>query len=658
MCGITGYVGRTACADGSLALLQRMSARLTHRGPDGQGEWCDPEAGIGLAHRRLAIVDLSSAGHQPMLSPSGRYVVVFNGEIYNHLELRDRLRLTGLAPGGWRGHSDTETLLAGIDQWGLEETLTQCVGMFAIALWDRRDRSLALTIDRLGEKPLYYGMQRGVLLFGSELKALHEHPAFEARLDPDVLAMYLHSGYVPAPHCIYRGMSKLLPGTLVRVDARTLATSAPKTYWSLRRVVEAGREHRFAGDDVQAVDELESHLATSVRLQQVADVPLGAFLSGGIDSSTVVALMQANSTRRVRTFSIGFTESGYDEARHASAVAAHLGTEHTELHLTPDEARSVIPGLPDIYDEPHADPSQIPTFLVSRLARRQVTVALSGDAGDEVFGGYNRYLAAPSIWRKLSLVPAGPRRLVGRFLSNRSPSTWNRVASALAILSPSLGTHVQPADKLRKLAAVISAKSELDLYRMVVTHETRGRPLVPWANPPPGLLDKPEELPTTSEFELSMMALDTVTYLPGDILVKLDRAAMAVSLEARVPFLDHRIVEFAWRLPLHMKIRNGTSKWILRQVLAKYVPAHLVERPKMGFGVPIDQWLRGPLRDWAESLLEPGRLAQEGLLDGTVVRRLWNDHVSGRRNWHSVLWDVLMFQAWLDRWGGRGRPQA
>jgi asparagine synthase (glutamine-hydrolysing) len=636
-----------------------MANSIAHRGPDDAGVWVDEATRVGLAHRRLSILDPSPAGHQPMASACGRYVIVFNGEIYNHLELRETLgaclsSMASLQRGGgvgaWRGHSDTETLLAAIVAWGMETTLKQCVGMFAFALWDRHERSLTLARDRLGEKPLYYGWVNGTFLFASELKALRAWPGFSAEIDRAALALYMRHNYVPAPWSIYRSIWKLLPGTLLRVTAD--GESTPTAYWSAREAASAGLAQPFAGDDREAADELERLLRQSIAGQRLADVPLGAFLSGGIDSSVVVALMQSMSAQQVKTFTIGFHENEYNEAEHAKAVAAHLNTDHTELYVTSRQAMDVIPLLPALYDEPFSDSSQIPTYLVSALARRHVTVSLSGDGGDELFGGYNRYFWAMHLWRRLSLAPAPFRRSLGRLLIGVSPGAWNRVFRLLGPLLPSRLHHANPGDKLHKLAALFAARQPEAIYQRLVSHWEDPARVVLGAREPATVVSDPAHWLDSPDFAQRMMYLDQISYLPDDILVKVDRAAMGVSLETRVPMLDHRLVEFAWRLPLSMKIRDGQGKWLLRQVLYRHVPRELIERPKMGFGVPIDQWLRGPLREWAESLLDEGRLRREGYFEPAPIRKKWGEHLSRDRNWSYCLWDVLMFQAWLEAQGG------
>lgn len=660
MCGFAGFLGGMAMhgVAGEEALLQRMANTIAHRGPDDAGYWHDVDQRIGLSHRRLSIMDLSPAGHQPMHSASSRYVIVFNGEIYNHLDLRKSL--SGLPPllhgfeGGinWRGHSDTETLLAGFDAWGIQGTVERAIGMFAFAVWDKQTCILTLTRDRIGEKPVYYGWQgRGneaVFLFGSELKALRAHPVFENNINRGALSLQLRHNYIPAPYSIYEGIAKLRPGSLLTVS---LQHRIPKVcaYWSGVQIAESGVANTFAGSPEQAVDELEVLLKDSVRQQMVSDVPLGAFLSGGVDSSTVVSLMQVQSSRPVKTFTIGFHEEGYNEAEHARLIAKHLGTDHTELYVTAEQAMAVIPRLPTLYDEPFSDSSQIPTFLVSQLARQHVTVSLSGDAGDELFCGYSRYLMTANLWHKLATVPLPLRTLAARVLTCVSPQSWNKLAGVVENLLPQSARFANVGDKLHKGAGVLASPSVDALYLGLVSHWHDPASVVIGGYEPPTLLTGDAPALDGLDDVQRMMALDMLTYLPDDIMTKVDRAAMGVSLETRVPFLDHRVVEFACRLPQSMKLHNGQTKWALRQVLYRHVPKALIERPKMGFGVPIADWLRGPLRDWAESLLDETRLLNEGFFKPELVRRKWEEHLSGRRDWQYQLWDVLMFQLWLEQ---------
>ena len=653
MCGLAGFLRSNGLGYENSSLdLRRMAGAIISRGPDDFGMWAD-DAGIGLAHRRLSILDLSQAGHQPMSSATGRYVIAFNGEIYNHLALRaelEKVRDGEMATRDWCGHSDTETLLAGFAAWGIKATVEKCIGMFAFAVWDRQERVLTLGRDRLGEKPLYYGWQgsgkRLCFLFGSELKALKVHPSFAAEVNRDALCLFVRLGYIPAPYSIYNGIFKLQPGRLLTVS---LGRREPVTevYWSLVDVAASGVRSPLVASPDEVVNELEVLLKSAVNQQMVADVPLGAFLSGGIDSSIVVALMQVQSKRPVKTFTIGFNEGDFNEAQHAKAVARHLGTDHTELYVTPQHALDVIPKLPNLYCEPFADPSQIPTFLLSHLARQQVTVSLSGDAGDELFGGYNRYLLADNLWGKISSVPSVVRTLGVAGIHALSPATWNTLLGPLLPLIPRSLRLANVGEKLHKGAGVLNAKSIDDLYLGLGTHwEPAG--LVIGGREPATCLRGKSLLLSGLDAVQRMMALDAITYLPDDVLVKVDRAAMGVSLESRVPLLDHRVVEFAWRVPQSMKIRDGVGKWILRQVLYRYVPQKLIERPKMGFSLPIDEWLRGPLKDWAEALLDEGRLRREGYFNPGPIREKWTEHLSGHRNWQFLIWNILMFQAWLE----------
>lgn len=646
MCGIAGLF--SPAADRSAESLQliagRMADTLRHRGPDAGSVWVDARAGIAFGHRRLAIIDLSPTGTQPMLSASERWVIAFNGEIYNFPALRDELRTLGHR---FRGHSDTEVLLAAVEQWGLTESLKRAVGMFALALWDREDRTLYLARDRMGEKPLYYGWVGGAFLFGSELKALRAYDGWEPTVDRDALALYLRHNYVSGPYTIYRDIRKLPPGTLLILGGTGRAAEL-KPYWSLREVVHAASACRFDGPEPEAIERLDELLQDAIRGQMIADVPLGAFLSGGIDSSTVVALMQSQSKRPVKTFTIGFHEQAYDEAVYAKSIARHLGTDHTELYMAPVDAMAMIPHLPELYDEPFADSSQIPTFLVAQLARRSVTVTLSGDGGDELFGGYNRYFLAQAIWQRMGRLPQPLRKALARTITACAPGTWDRMFGAVRAALPGALRPRHFGEGLYKLATILRSESPGRIYHSLVSHWEQPDQIVRGATEPSTPLVDTTAWPELDDYTERMMYLDAITYLPDDVLVKVDRASMAVSLESRVPLLDHRVVEFAWSLPFEFKVRNGTGKRLLRKVLNRYIPNELVDRPKMGFGVPIDYWLRGPLKDWAESLLDERRLRTEGFFNPGPIREKWLEHLSGAKNWQYLLWDVLMFQAWWE----------
>jgi asparagine synthase (glutamine-hydrolysing) len=653
MCGWAGVWSSKAAAEpATAALAVRMAATLAHRGPDDAGVWTDAAAGLALGFRRLAILDLSPEGHQPMASASGRYALAFNGEVYNFLELRAELEGLGHR---FRGHSDTEVMLAAFEAWGVEASVPRFNGMFAFAAWDRHGRRLVLARDRLGVKPLYYGWAGGAFLCGSELKALRAYPGFAPDIDRGALALFLRLGYVPPPHSIYRDTFQLPPGALLCLDDPA-ARPIPTAYWSARQVAEEGAAHPFTGTEEQAVAELDRLLRDSVRARMVADVPLGAFLSGGIDSSTVVAAMQAESARPVKTFTVGFREEDFDEAPYARRVAKHLGTDHTEFYVSSAEATAVIPRLADVYDEPFADPSQIPTLLISQLARRQVTVALTGDGGDELFGGYRRYVAANALWDKVRRFPVSVRRRLARGIDSLPASVYRSVPSWLWAPLRRFARLGAVGEKVYKLAGLLNGRCPEEVYFGFVSQ---------WFDPAALVLKAEPELPTVMTDERSwarlpdimqrMMYLDTVLYLPGDILCKLDRASMAVGLEARVPLIDDpRLVQFVWRLPLALKLRDGQGKWVLRRVLARYAPAKLFDRPKMGFGVPVGRWLRGPLRDWAEALLDERRLREDGYFRPEPVRAKWAEHVAGKRDWQDHLWSILMFQAWLDRRCGAG----
>lgn len=649
MCGINGFFQGPSTRASLISTITRMNDSVLHRGPDDSGTWLDESFGLALGHRRLSILDLSPAGHQPMLSACTRYVIAFNGEIYNHQQLRIRLAGEGKAPV-WRGHADTETLLAGISAWGVEQTLQAAVGMFAIALWDRHTRQLTLARDRMGEKPLYYGWQGATLLFGSELKAFKAHPDFRGEVNRDVLTLLLRHNCIPAPFSIYQGIAKLMPGHYLNIplhDRAAARTAQPQAYWRLNDAVERGLANPFDGSASEAVDLLQHRLSSSIAEQMLADVPLGAFLSGGVDSSTIVALMQARSHQPVRTFTIGFDVDGYDEAVHAKTVARHLGTEHTELYVRPEDALAIIPRLHSMYCEPFSDSSQIPTFLISQMARQHVKVALSGDGGDELFGGYNRYLSARKVWSQMQRLPLFARHSSACALRSLSPSTWDWLYELVKPLLPKRLHLATPGDKAHKLADVITLSDGQAFFHQLTSHWKDPASIVIGGREPHTLLTNPAAWPQTDSFEHWMMAMDTQTYMTDDILVKVDRAAMATSLETRVPMLDHRVVELAWRMPLDLKIRNGQGKWLLRQVLYRHLPQELIERPKQGFGIPLDSWLRGPLREWAEELLDEGRLRQDGYFHPAPIRQMWAEHLSGRRNHQHHLWDVLMFQAWL-----------
>lgn len=648
MCGITGALDLSASQreDDLRAVVDAMRDTLTHRGPDADGTWLDAPAGIALGHRRLSIVDLTSAGAQPMESASGRFVLTYNGELYNAPDLAADLAAAGHR---FRGHSDTEVLVEAIAAWGLERTLARANGMYAFAVWDRTDRTLHLVRDRLGEKPLYYGWFGSTLLFGSELKALRAHPAFDAEIDRGALTSYLRFNCVPSPQSIFEQVRKLPPASVLTIatgDARP-QTATPRAYWSAVDAF-APEQARTGVTDADATDELEALLLDAVRIRMRSDVPLGAFLSGGVDSATVVALMHAQGDQTVRTFTIGSTSRAHNEADRAALIANRLGSRHTELIVTGDDALVTVDRLPVVYDEPFSDSSQIPTLLVSELARRDVTVSLSGDGGDEVFGGYERYRWVPSISARNRRLPRAVREGGARLATAVPPRAWDALTAPL----PSRWRPQIPATKVAKLASLATLDDPRAMYGVLVSHFADPASIVVGGHETTAVDDEPW---ADDEVVARMMARDTVTYLPDDILVKLDRATMSVSLEGRIPFLDHRIVELLAALPTSMKIRDGRSKWLLRQVLERYLPADVFAGPKSGFGVPIGTWLRGPLRPWAEELLATDRLAREGYLRPEPVRRLWDEHLSRRADWGYHLWDVLMFQAWLEAWT-RPRP--
>ena len=642
MCGFAGFIdhGRNVGEETLLKLAKNMAGVLAHRGPDDEGRWADSGAGYAVAHRRLSILDLSPEGHQPMVSGNGRYVIAYNGEVYNFTDIRRQLEAKGVA---FHGHSDTEVVLEAWSAWG-KGAVPRFIGMFAFAIWDRETRSLTLVRDRLGIKPLYWGKFGDLLLFGSELKSLRAHPGWTPTLDRGALMSFLSYLYVPGPGCIYQGIHKLAPGTLMEVsqDREPRVTR----YWSLEKVVVDGAANPLDLPDAEAVDRLENILGDAVEKRLIADVPLGGFLSGGVDSSTVAALMQSRASSPVKTFSIGFDEEGYDEAQYAAKVAAHLGTDHTELYVDAEQALDVIPGLADMYDEPFADCSQIPTYLVSKLTRRHVTVSLSGDGGDELFAGYNRYILAEGAWRHFARLPKLVKLALSAGIRAVPPGGWDLVFAAL----PERLRIPRAGDNLHKFAGLAGAQGVNGLYKSVITHWDKPAQMVKGAGGPPNMLWDSDRASRMEGAYQRMRFLDTACFIPDDILTKVDRASMAVSLEARVPILDHRVVEFAFGLPSRQLIRDGQSKWLLRQVLYRHVPRKLIERPKMGFSVPLDSWLRGPLRDWAEALLDEHRLQAEGVFDPALIRERWRQHQSGRRNWQYHLWAVLMFQCWFERW--------
>ena len=643
MCGIVGFLSRASNFSSAEALLvvNKMTQALIHRGPDDGGVWVSKTEHLAIGHRRLSILDLSNAGHQPMISKSGRYVLAFNGEIYNHLELRS------LLPNSlWCGNSDTETLLVAFEIWGIETTLLRITGMFAIALWDQKSQELVLVRDRMGEKPLYYGWQGNVFLFGSELKALRCHPNWNGEIDRDVLASFMRFAYVPLPHSIFKGIKKLLPGSYITIRFGSLSkfNTIPTPYWSIKAVANQNRWEKY--EDQLAISELDSLLRKTISNQMITDVPFGAFLSGGIDSSTVVALMQAQSVKPIKTFSIGFSEIGYDESIHAKNVASHLGTEHTELYITGKDVIKVFPEIFEIYDEPFADSSQIPTYLISRLAAQQVTVALTGDGGDELFAGYNRYLWGQRIWNGIRRIPLPLREILGEAIISINPI---QLVNLFALKKKGSFAHLL-GEKINKLAKVIGSENPDELYLRLISQQSETNSIVLGAGQISRWSDSELKKTSLSNFVDRMIFQDLIGYLPDDILTKIDRAAMAVSLETRLPFLDHRLVDFAWRLPMSLKIRDGQSKWVLRQVLYQYVPREMIERPKQGFAVPMASWLRGPLRAWGEALLEKKRLEREGFFNAHIIRKKWEEHQSGRYDWQHWIWNVLVFQEWNARW--------
>lgn len=641
MCGIAGFYDLDRKTDRALMLRQgeKMAGAIAHRGPDAQGVWGDPDVPLVLAHRRLSIIDLSADGAQPMQSHSGRYMIVFNGEIYNFQSLRKELEAEG---AHFRGRSDTEVMLAAFDVWGLNRALQRFNGMFAFALWDREKRQLHLVRDRLGKKPLYIGWAGKSFVFASELKAFRAHPDFRPEINRNALALYMRFGYVPAPQSIYKDVWQLPPGhrTTLIFDLIGAGDDLSKDwtpYWHHARVVEEACHNPIRGDDAALTDQFEALLKDCVRDRMVSDVPLGAFLSGGIDSSAVVALMQAQSSQRIKTFSIGFNERGYDEAAAAQAVARHLGTEHHEMILTAKDSQDIIPMLPGMYDEPFADVSQIPTYLVSKFAREQVTVALSGDGGDEMLGGYVRHQAIPALWHRVGWWPQPVREFVSNGIHKIPVEKWDRLVKK----------YPQFGERIYKIADLLPLRNLEEIYIHVMSRWTDPTGLVKDSREPLIMLHDPSWLPRDLTFSERMMYGDALSYLPNDVLTKVDRASMAVGLEARAPLLDYRIFEFSWRLPLDVRIRKHQGKWLLRQVLARHVPDHLFDRTKQGFAVPIGDWLKGDLKDWANDLLNPVTIENQGYLNPVPITAAWNEHLDGKGNHAQRLWTVLMFQSWV-----------
>ncbi|MDA7604999.1 asparagine synthase (glutamine-hydrolyzing) [Candidatus Pelagibacter sp.] len=648
MCGICGFFSKSSLTFNDA--IVKMNSAISHRGPDANGVWQDLNSGIVLGHQRLSIIDLSVAGHQPMQSNSSRFVLTYNGEIYNHLDIRRELKSID-SKIKWRGSSDTETLLEAIELWGVEKTLKKIAGMFAFGLWDKKNRSLTLARDRMGEKPLYFGWQgkgdNKVFLFGSELKALKVHPEFNGEINRDSIALQFAHSYIPAPHSIYKDINKLLPGYYLQLkekDLKECLVPDSKPYWSMLNTAISGSNNTLSISTEKVKNELEKLLQNTIKQQMISDVPLGAFLSGGVDSSVIVALMQKQSPNPIKTFTIGFNEHNYNEANYAKEVAQHLGTDHTEFYISGKKAMEVIPKLSYIYDEPFSDSSQIPTFLLSKLAKQKVTVSLSGDGGDELFCGYNRYTMSKNWWNKVCLIPFSVRKFLSNQITSLSPKNWNKLFNFFK----NSNYPVNYGELMYKFARVLNCKSLDEVYLKLTSHFENPNDVVLNSKFQGNFLrDYKTELKEFDD-QQKMMIYDGLSYLPNDILVKVDRASMAASLETRAPFLDHRIVEYLWKIPQALKLRNGQSKWILRKILYQYVPKKLIERPKIGFGVPINTWLRGPLKDWAESLLNKTRLQKEGYLNPELIYTKWTEHQSEKKDWQYHLWNVLMFQLWLD----------
>jgi len=643
MCGFVGFILSGNKGQDMTNVISDMTQSIEHRGPDGKGVWTDKNLGIALGHRRLSIIDTSVLAAQPMESHSKRYVITYNGEIYNFKELRKKLIKCGVL---FKSQSDTEVLLSAIENWGIEESLKSAVGMFAFALWDKQEKILTLARDRIGEKPLYYGFQNDDFIFGSELKALKIHPNWAGEINRNSIALQMQYSYIPAPHSIYKDIFKLTPGSYIQFNTRTKLLDKPKKYWSLKGAYEEGIKNQYNYSNSSAVSSLDKLLNQTIKEKMISDVPLGAFLSGGIDSTTLVSLMQFNSNKKIKTFSIGFFEENYNEAHYAKKIANYLKTDHTELYVTNRQVMDVIPKLPYIYDEPFSDSSQIPTFLVSKMAGESVKVAISGDGGDELFAGYNRYSYGQRLWNKSSKVPGYIQSSMAKFILNYQISSWDKLGGVYNFFFPEKISRI--GEKLHKLANILPVTSQEDLYLSFISSWKGPADLVIGSKDVPTVIDSFDKHLDCDSFATKMMYLDSITYLPDDILCKVDRASMYSGLEVRSPFLDHRIVEFSAHLPMKQKIYNGHGKWLLRQVLYNYIPKSLVDNPKMGFSIPIGIWLRGPLRDWAEGLLNSDRLKKEGYLNADLVQEKWNEHLSGKRDWQNLLWNILMFQAWLD----------
>ena len=648
MCGFAGFLGGPISSDKELAevTLEAMTSQIRSRGPDSDGVWSKPDDSIALGHRRLSILDLSPAGHQPMTSVSSRYVIAFNGEIYNHLVLRAKLE-EEFSRIVWLGSSDTETLLACIECWGIHETLRQLIGMFSFSLWDNEEKVLTLARDRIGEKPLYYGWQGTgrdrVLLFGSDLKAFKAYPKFNPIVNRDALCLFLRHNCIPAPYCIYEDFNKLEPGCYLSISINQIAPEAIR-YWDAASLVLNGLNNPFKGNFTEISNILESKMIKAINRQSISDVPLGTFLSGGIDSSVITALLQSQSSKPVKTFTIGFEEESHNEAIYAKKISQHIGTEHSELYVSSQASLDLIPELSNIYSEPFADSSQIPTILLSELAKKDVTVVLSGDAGDELFCGYNRYNFADDLWHKLRIFPSSSKNLLAKLLMSFPSRMWDSAESLPfdGVVSSRL------AEKIQKASGILAASSPDDLYHDLISGTKNPSDWVIGGTEPAFRATKNNSSSTQLGSKRFMMLQDVLGYLPNDILTKVDRASMSVSLETRVPFLDHELVEATFRVPITMHLHDRKPKAILRNILYKYVPKDLVERPKMGFGVPLDRWLRGPLKDWAESLLNENRLNEEGYFVARKVRQIWMEHSNGSKNWSSQLWNILMFQSWLE----------